>query len=205
MKESVITCTKAKIWTKNGLTELGKMIRSSREARKLNLRDAAELITQLTGESILFSTLGEVERGVVMPKFNTLSTIASSGIVIDDIGIPLTIYDFIDIASESYIKGAAMDTLIRLIRNELNKSCLTPYQLAEEVGIDFADLCEILEGRTTEDFETDLFMLSGLLDNPQTGTRFDGVEELAKFCNLELKNPAHLNEQDNHNCTNGLC
>jgi transcriptional regulator with XRE-family HTH domain len=92
---------KSKAWTKAGLTELGKIIRFNREARKLTLRVAAEKITQLTGQSIKFTTLGDIERGVVMPEFNTLDAIAASRLVLDRNNKPLTIYDFIDIASES--------------------------------------------------------------------------------------------------------
>jgi hypothetical protein len=36
-----------------------------------------------------------------MPNFNTLEAIASSGLIFDDKGKTLDIYDFIDIASET--------------------------------------------------------------------------------------------------------
>lgn len=183
----MIIRTKAKIWAKNGLTELGKMIRSSREARKLNLRDAAELITQLTGESILFSTLGEVERGVVMPKFNTLSAIASSKLVTCDRYIPLTIYDFIDIASENF-RVSGMDVLIRLIKLELQTQGWTLRRMAEECGIEFVDLFDISEGRESEDFQTDLILLGSVLTNPKTGESFGNAEGIIEFCGLSLNN-----------------
>lgn len=187
MKENVIIRTKAKIWTRNGLDELGKMIRSSREAQKLNLRDAAELITQLSGESILFSTLGEVERGVVMPKFNTLSAIAASRLATCERGVPLNIYDFIDIASENF-RVDGMEVLVRLIKLELESQGWTLRRMAQECGMEFADLFDIYEGRESEDFFTDLILLGSILTNPTTGESFGNAEDIIEFCGLNLNN-----------------
>ncbi|MBD2492601.1 helix-turn-helix domain-containing protein [Aulosira sp. FACHB-615] len=64
------------IWTKAGLARLGEIIRHSREARGLNLRDTACLISARTGVDIAHNTLGMIERGVGEPKYNSLAAIA---------------------------------------------------------------------------------------------------------------------------------
>jgi transcriptional regulator with XRE-family HTH domain len=89
-----------KIWTKKGLAKLGGIIRRSREARQLTLRELADL-SSTESNSVHFKTISCIENSSVMPNFNTLEAIASSGLIFDDKGKTLNIYDFIDIASET--------------------------------------------------------------------------------------------------------
>jgi len=89
-----------KIWTKKGLAKLGGIVRRSREARQLTLRELADL-SSTEGNSVHFKTISCIENSSVMPNFNTLEAIASSGLIFDDKGKTLDIYDFIDIASET--------------------------------------------------------------------------------------------------------
>lgn len=88
-----------KTWTKKGLTKLGGIIRRCRESRGLTLREFSEL-SSTPNNSIHFKTVSCIENASVMPNFNTLEAIASSGLVFDK-GKTLDIYDFIDIASET--------------------------------------------------------------------------------------------------------
>ena len=189
---------KNKFWTKTGLEKLGYIIQQSRESRGLSLRQAADIIGESLDSSCYIQTvdhgtLSRVEKGHGEPKFNTLVAIAASRIVTCDKGVPLSIYDFIDVASERF-KESSMDVLVRLIKLELENQGWTLRQMAEECGIEFIDLFEIVEGRESEDFETDLILLGSVLTNPKTGETFGNAEDIIEFCGITV-NPAH-DEQD---------
>lgn len=190
---------KNKFWTKAGLEKLGSIIRESRESRELSLRQAAEVVGESLDSSCYIQavdhgTLSRVEKGHGEPKWNTLVAIAASGIVACDRGVPLTIYDFVDIASQNF-RGSDMDVLARLIKLELESQGWTLRRMAEECGIEFIDLYEISEGRESEDFETDLILLSSVLTNPKTGETFGNAEDIIEFCGITI-NPAHNHGQD---------
>ena len=183
-----------KFWTKSGLEKLGAVIRESRENKGLTLRQAAGIVAENLDDddcvqSIDHVTFSRIEKNHGMPQFNTLAAIAASGIATCDRCVPLTIYDFIDIASENFgVSG--MNVLVRLIKLELQTQGWTLRQMAEECGIEFADLFEISEGRESEDFETDLILLGCVLTNPKTGETFGNAEDIIEFCGITL-NPAH--------------
>ncbi len=180
--------TKFKFWTKLGLAKLGEIIRESRELKKITLRQAGEIVSEVSGMSINYRTINSIENAQGIPQFNTLVAIAASRIVTCDRGVPLSIYDFIDVASERF-KGSSMDVLVRLIKLELETQGWTLRQMAEECGVEFADLFDISEGRESEDFETDLILLGSVLTNPKTGETFGNAEDIIQFCGII--NPAH--------------
>lgn len=90
-----------KIWTKKGLAVLGSIIRRCRESRGLTLKDFSKFCRPVN-----LKTISCIENSTVMPNFNTLEAIAASGLVSYN-GKTLDIYDFIDIASESYTEDNA--------------------------------------------------------------------------------------------------
>ena len=179
--------TKFKFWTKLGLAKLGEIIRESRELKKITLRQAGEIVSEVSGMSINYRTINSIENAQGIPQFNTLVAIASSKLVTCDRGVPLNLYDFIDIASENF-RVSGMDVLIRLIKLELQTQGWTLRQMAKECGIEFVDLFDISEGRESEDFQTDLILISSVLTNPKTGESFGNAEDIIEFCGLSLNN-----------------
>lgn len=174
---------KSKFWTQEGIKKLGAIVASSREAASFSLRQAAEFIETKTGTGISYRTIDKIENATGMPQFNTLVAIASSKIATCDRGIPLDIYDFIDIASESFGMDS-MNVLARLVKVELQSRNWTLGQMAAECGMEFKDLFEISEGRESEDFETDLILLGSVLTNPRTGETFGSAESIMEFCGI---------------------
>ena len=176
-----------KYWTERGLAKLGKVIQAGREARGLTLRQAAAVITATTGFKISYRTINRIEKNEGTPEFNTLAAIAASDIVRG-----LDIYDFVDIASEDLLKNIKMNTLIHLIKINLLK--MTADDLVIKSGINYQDLLIILAGNQTDDMEQDLWFLSSVLLNPETGRRFGTAESLAKFCHKEI--PTHEGQEN---------
>ena len=183
-----------KFWTKAGLENLGYLLQQSRENRKLSLREAADVVGRY-GQAVDHCTLQRIEKGHGEPKWNTLVAIAASKLITCDRGIPLTIYDFIDIASENRVTD--MDILIKLIKVELQNRGWTLRRMAEETGIELADLVDISEGRQSEDFEGDLTLLALVLTNPKTRRTFTIAQDIAQFCGIKI-NPAHADCEQDH-------
>ena len=187
-----------KFWTKTGLEKLGAIIQQSRENRGLSLRQAAEFIKGKLDSSYVqtvdHGTISRIEKGHGEPKWNTLVAIAASKLITCDRGIPLTIYDFIDVASENRVTD--MDILIKLIKVELQNRGWTLRRMAEETGIELADLLDISEGRQSEDFEGDLTLLALVLTNPKTRQTFTTAQDIAQFCGIEI-NPTHTDCEQN--------
>ena len=182
-----------KFWTKPGLENLGSLLQRSRENRKLSLREAADVVGRY-GQAVDHCTLQRIEKGHGEPKWNTLVAIAASKLITCDRGIPLTIYDFIDVASENRVTD--MDILIKLIKVELQNRGWTLRRMAEETGIELADLLDISEGRQSEDFEGDLTLLALVLTNPKTRRTFTTAQDIAQFCGIEI-NPTHTDCEQN--------
>ena len=183
---------KDKFWTKSGLEKLGSIIRESRESKGLSLRQAAEILgenldSSCYAESVGYGTLARVEKGHGEPKWNSLVAIAASRLATCERGVPLSIYDFIDIASENF-RVDAMGVLVRLIKLELESQGWTLRRMAQECGMEFGDLFDIYEGRESEDFFTDLILLGSILTNPKTGESFGNAEDIIEFCGLNLNN-----------------
>ena len=179
--------TKFKFWTKLGLAKLGEIIRESRELKKITLRQAGEIVSEVSGMSINYRTINSIENAQGIPQFNTLVAIAASRLATCERGVPLSIYDFIDIASENF-RVDAMAVLIRLIKLELESQGWTLRRMAQECGMEFGDLFDIYEGREAEDFFTDLILLGSILTNPTTGESFGNAEDIIEFCGLNLNN-----------------
>lgn len=178
-----VKSTELKFWTKPGLSRLGEIIRQSREFKGMTLRQAGEIVGEISGTSCNFRTINSIENATGMPQFNTLVAIASSKIATCDRGIPLDIYDFIDIASESFGMDS-MNVLARLVKAELQSRNWTLGRMATECGMEFKDLFEISEGRESEDFQTDLILLGSVLANPRTGETFGSAESIMEFCGI---------------------
>lgn len=181
-----------RFWTKKGLENLGLLIRESRKNKRLSLRQVAEIVARNLDSSCCIQavdhgTLSRVEKGYGEPKFNTLVAIAASGLITCDRRIPLTIYDFMDIASENF-RVSAMDALARLIKLELQTRGWTLRVMSEECGVEFVDLFDISEGRESRDIKTDLILLSSVLTNPTTGESFGNAEDIIEFCGLSCLN-----------------
>lgn len=198
-KQNGVKCVGAivenKFWTKPGLENLGSLLQRSRENRKLSLREAADVVGRY-GQAVDHCTLQRIEKGHSEPKWNTLVAIAASKLITCDRGIPLTIYDFIDIASESY-RVSTMDILIKLIKSELKSRNWTLRQMAEETGIEITDLLDISEGKQSEDFEGDLTLLALVLTNPKTRRTFTTAEDIAQFCGIKI-DPTHADCEQDH-------
>ena len=181
-----------KFWTKSGLEKLGAVIRESRENKGLTLRQAAGIVAENLDnddcvQSIDHVTFSRIEKNHGEPKFNTLVAIAASRLATCERGVPLSIYDFIDIASENF-RVDAMAVLVRLIKLELESQGWTLRRMAQECGMEFGDLFDIYEGRESEDFFTDLILLGSILTNPTTGESFGNAEDIIEFCGLNLNN-----------------
>lgn len=175
---------KAKIWTREGLIKLGRIIKHSRESHRLNLRDASQLISKNTEINVAYSTLGAVENASYEPKYNTLAAIAASGLVQRN-GKTLTIFDFIKIASEEEQEGLNMDILVRLIQETLAESRLNLREFARECRIPFSDMGLIMQKEQPEKFDDYLAMLAGRITNPNTGNKFSSYSELMEYCNMK--------------------
>ncbi|ATW59365.1 transcriptional regulator [Aphanizomenon phage vB_AphaS-CL131] len=188
-----------KFWTKTGLEKLGAIIQQSRENRGLSLRQAAEFIKGKLDSSYVqtvdHGTISRIEKGHGEPKWNTLVAIAASKLITCDRGIPLTIYDFIDIASENRVTD--MDILIKLIKVELQNRGWTLRRMAEETGIELADLLDISEGKQSEDFEGDLTLLALVLTNPKTRRTFTTAQDIDQFCGIKI-DPTHADCEQDH-------
>lgn len=191
------------IWTKKGLSRLGKIIRQSREAKRLGLREAAGLISAASEVSVAFPTLASVERGSFEAKYNTLAAIAASGLI-EYQGKTLDIFDFIKIASEQFKSEEVikMEALAELIRLYLNQNQLSVQQFASICRIPFLDIEAILAGEQPEGFEDCLVKISAQLINPETGERFKSYLELTDYCNL-TKNDLTSKWEQSH-LLNGL-
>lgn len=169
---------KNRFWTKTGLTRLGVLIRECRESNQLPLRDAAQLIANKSEASISYRTLASVENASSEPKYNTLVAIARAGFVKKN-GKVLDIWDFINIASES---EPEMGLLSKLIYDYLNKNNLDFEGFSKICGVSMENLEAIASGNQTQDYEGDLILLSGYLDNPSTGEKFSNHPELMEYC-----------------------
>ncbi len=170
---------KYKFWTKAGLSDLGALIRSSRESKHLPLRNAAQLISQNAGVEISYRTLASVENASGEPKFNTLAAIAAAEFVEID-GRKLNIFDFIAIASETF--EVDMNALAELISDHLTRNELTLSDFAQIAMVGLEDLEAVMRG---EPIRTgDLRLITGHLTNPSTGNKFGTLEEITDYCGL---------------------
>ncbi|MFM6155643.1 MAG: helix-turn-helix domain-containing protein [Sphaerospermopsis kisseleviana] len=172
--------TKPKFLTKTGVAKLGLTIRQARESKRLTLRQAAQIISETSGMTISYRTVDSIENGAGMPQFNTLVAIAASSLVIDENGKPLTIYDFIDIASES----SATMTFKDLLQYELDRRGWTLRQMSNATGIEYEDLMEVFDGLPPQEYVVDA--LTTQLTNPRTGQRFVYPHEVIDFCQIQV-------------------
>lgn len=187
-----------KFWTKAGLTKLGALIRECRESKHLALRDAAQLIAQKTGAEISYRTLATVENASGEPKYNTLVAIAAAGFVKVN-GRVLDIFDFIAIASESEV---SMNALARLIQDYLEKNNTTLEEFARLCCLDIGKMRAIASGMQTADYEIDIALIAGYLDNPITGRKFAELDELFGYCGMQINSSGSWQESHVAN-TNG--
>lgn len=177
-------------WTKQGLLDLGIVFQRSREEQGLSLRQAVDIVERrllhiplyegIKG-TVSYCTLSRIEKGYGEPRFNTLSAIATTKLITCNRGIPLSIYDIMDIASENFSWNSTK-VLSRLVEFYLEDQESTLDRMSWESGIDFVDLFTIYQGRRSIDFETDLILLSSILINPRTKIPFGDVDLLTDFC-----------------------
>lgn len=193
------------IWKKAGLAKLGEIIRRSREARGLDLRNASYLISDISGVNVSHSTLGTVERSSAKPDYNTLAAIAASGMVEKD-GRKLNIFDFIYIASEIEDE-IYMDALAKLIESHLIQHGMSLSEFASQTGVNLAHLNSIMRGDrppvSDYDWETDLILIAGHLLNPLTNRRFHSYLELVDYCGMSKDGMGQTHAtQNGTNCIN---
>lgn len=175
------------LWTKAGLTKLGKIIRASRERQSLALVEAVALIERRTGLSVGFRTLASVETAITEPKFNTLAAIAAAGFVEKD-GYVLNIYDFIIIASEADEEKPVIEhPLGKLIESCLQENNYDLEQFSEITDVSPSDLEIIMQGGITATHRINLRLICGHLRNPTTGRLIGSLEELCEYCGLDEK------------------
>jgi hypothetical protein len=77
------------------LPSLVKLSGNQGSLKKITLRQAGEIVSEVSGMSINYRTINSIENAQGIPQFNTLAAIAASRIVTCDRGVPLSIYDFI--------------------------------------------------------------------------------------------------------------
>lgn len=80
--------------TKNGLQNLGKVLKHYREQENWSMDKLTAYIKQKTGCFISKAAISDLERGNTEPKWDTLAILASSGY------IPFTVQELFAIASE---------------------------------------------------------------------------------------------------------
>lgn len=85
--------------TDQGKKSLGRLLRESRIELGLSLDELVEYIRDHTGQTLSKSSLSELERGNVDPKWNTLSTLAASGYLLNG-DKPYTTTELFEIACE---------------------------------------------------------------------------------------------------------
>ncbi len=88
--------------SKNGLDRLGAYLRSTRLEMGMSQDDLLEAIKSVVGTTLSKPALSALERGNSKPGWDTLSTIAESGLFINPkTGNPWTTSDLFEIACES--------------------------------------------------------------------------------------------------------
>lgn len=85
--------------TGQGKRALGEILKKARERLGYSLDDLVDYILKKTGQTISKSSLSEIERGTVDPKWNTLSILAASG-YLDEAGEHYTVTELFEIACE---------------------------------------------------------------------------------------------------------
>lgn len=192
---------KPPFWTDNGLKRLGQIIKTSLESRGISQNEAAQRIFEKTGFYITKGGLNKVLNATTkMPEFNTLVAIAASGLVVDENGKPLTIYDFIDIASES----STTMTFKELLQYELDRRGWTLRQFADDNELDYEDLAEIFDGQPPQEYL--IIGLASQLTNPRTGEYFVYPQEVVDFCQIKQIAPNRgVDRGLGEHISNGVC
>jgi transcriptional regulator with XRE-family HTH domain len=181
----------SKIWTKEGMIVFGAMMRRSRHLRGWTLRQCQDYIIESTGGKVQFRTIQQIERGTIMPMWNTFCAIAESGFIQAN-GKMLTLENLMDVASGNYEEIIAPGTMERHIRNciadLINKHCdrndCSKAEFARMYGISAVELDDLIKGRELDDLEAVLILVSSALVNPITQKRFRSYQELLEYCSL---------------------
>lgn len=160
--------------------------------------EAVALIKHKTEYSIGFRTLASVETAIGEPKFNTLVAIAGAEFVKFN-GRILNIFDFIAIASQTF--EVNMDAIAQLIRDYLARNNTTLEEFAKLCRLDINKMRAIASGMLTDDYETDLALVAGYLDNPETGRKFAELDELFSYCGGRINSSGSWEES---HITNGI-
>lgn len=98
-----MTTKTPKLWTKKGLERLGNLIKASRETLRMSQRALAVYIEEQTGHCISFTNLSALERGNHQLSWNTLAILAAAEFACKPNGVPFTVEELCEIASENLL------------------------------------------------------------------------------------------------------
>ena len=185
------TTKKSRIWTKEGMLVFGSLMRRSRQLQGWTLRQCQDYIIEKTGGRVQFRTIQQIERGTVLPMWNTFCAIAESGFIQAN-GKLLTLENLMDVASGNYeeiIAPGVMERHIRkciadLIDSHCDRNDCSRAEFARMYGISAVELDCLIKGREIDDLEAVLILVSSALVNPTTQKRFRSYQELLEYCTL---------------------
>ncbi|HLO87988.1 MAG TPA: hypothetical protein VK203_23705 [Nostocaceae cyanobacterium] len=212
---------KYKFWTEKGLSDLGRRYREQRQSKGYSIDDVVEIIRQKTGKYVSARAIGNIEGcKTEKPNFNTIVALAASEIITDQHGKPLSIYDFIDIASETYksddskkvnhSRDKEMERLICLIKDYMRQEQINEAEFARRCLLPVKIINDILAGRLQDQGELteqlQFGLLATVLTNPLTGQRFsnEGWIGLMKYCGFEVADTINAPSQERGNELNGV-
>jgi hypothetical protein len=181
----------SKIWTKEGMLVFGSLMRRSRHLMGWTLRQCQDYIIDSTGGKVQFRTIQQIERGTIMPMWNTFCAIAESGFIQAN-GKLLTLEELMEVASGNYqniLRPGIMEHHVRkcianLIDNHCDRNDCSRNEFARMYGINPIELDCLIKGREVDDLEAVLILVSSALVNPTTEKRFRSYQELLEYCTV---------------------
>ena len=104
----LVVKNKPKLWTRQGLQNLGEFVRLSRRSlgrrygkeRGFSQRDLEDFIKQKTGHELHNTTLSGLERAINEPTWNTIAILAAAEILLKSDGTPYSVEELSDIICE---------------------------------------------------------------------------------------------------------
>lgn len=189
--ETKITKKTSRIWTKEGMIVFGNLMRRSRQLRGWTLRQCQDYIIGSTGGKVQFRTIQQIERGTIMPMWNTFCAIAESGFI-QASGKMLTLEELMEVASGNYSNILSPITMeyhirkciTRLVDEHCDRNDCSRAEFARMYGIGAVELDCLTKGKEVDDLEGVLILVSSALVNPTTQKRFRSYQELLEYCDL---------------------
>jgi len=133
-----------KKWTKEGMAKLGVMVKRSRQDAKMSLRYFSQICSDKFF-AVNYTALKQMEQGKTCPAYNLIEAIAASGLLRDDSGKLLGIYECIDIISQTpYVEFPVSKQRKRWVKDGLYRLGGLIKSTREKKGITkqvLADMC----------------------------------------------------------------